>query len=142
MVLDDVPGTVFDVLRRLTRFGLGGKMGHGYQFVSWIHRADFCRALQWLIDNPDAEGTYNISAPNPVPNCELMAILRRLYGVPVGLPATAWMLEVGAFFLRTETELIVKSRRVIPERLVREGFTFLHPEMVGALAELKAGQVP
>lgn len=136
MVFGDEPGGVFEVLRRLTRFGLGGKMGHGRQYISWIHAADFCRAIEWLIDNSNAEGIYNICAPNPISNAEMMATFRQTFGVPIGLPAARWMLEIGAFFLRTETELIIKSRRVIPARIMAEGFTFLYPQMETALADL------
>ncbi len=136
MVFGDERGGVFEVLRRLTRFGLGGKMGHGRQYVSWIHAVDFCRAIEWLIANPNAKGIYNICAPNPIPNAEMMATFRRAFGIPTGLPATRWMLEICAFSLRTETELIIKSRRVIPARLEAEGFTFLYPRMEAALADL------
>ncbi|MCH8060124.1 MAG: NAD-dependent epimerase/dehydratase family protein, partial [Proteobacteria bacterium] len=84
MVFGDERGGVFEVLRRLTRLGLGGKMGHGRQYVSWIHAVDFCRAIEWLIDNPNAEGTYNICAPNPIPNTEMMTTFRRTFGIPIG----------------------------------------------------------
>ena len=94
-------------------------MGRGNQFVSWIHGDDFCRAVEWLIDHDEFSGPVNLASPNPVPNRDLMRTLRRLCKMPIGLPATRWMLEVGAFFLRTETELILKSRRVVPRRLAR-----------------------
>lgn len=137
MVFGTEPGGVYEVLHRLARFGLGGKMGDGRQHVSWIHEADFCRAIEWLIEQHAAEGIYNVCAPNPLTNEEMMATLRRVVGAPVGLPATRWMLEVGAFFLRTETELIIKSRRVVPARLLREGFAFQHATMEEALRELE-----
>jgi NAD dependent epimerase/dehydratase family enzyme len=99
-------------------------MGSGRQFVSWIHETDFCLAVEWLIRHNQLEGPVNLAAPNPLPNREMMRTLRRVCGVPFGLPATSWMLEAGAFFLRTETELIIKSRRVIPRRLLESGFEF------------------
>lgn len=124
MVFSTTPGTVFRVLRRLTRAGLGGSMGGGGQFVSWIHETDFCRAVEWLIEHDGVSGPINLAAPNPLPNRDMMKTLRRICGVPFGMPATKWMLEIGAFFLRTETELIIKSRRVVPGRLLLAGFPF------------------
>ncbi|MDA1137208.1 MAG: TIGR01777 family oxidoreductase [Planctomycetota bacterium] len=137
MVLGAEDGGVFQVLRRLTRLGLGGRMGHGRQFVSWIHAADFCRAVEWLLHNNNAEGIYNLSSPHPVTNSEMMATFRKASGVPFGLPAARWMLEIGAFFLRTETELIIKSRRVVPGRLLDEGFTFQFPHIEEAIEEIQ-----
>ena len=122
MVLGDYKNSVFPVLRRLTRFGLGGRMGSGRQFVSWIHETDFCRAVEWLIEHEEISGAVNMCAPNAVPNAEMMKLFREICGVPFGLPAMEWMLEIGAFFLRTETELIIKSRRVVPARLLASGF--------------------
>lgn len=138
MVMGKLPGGVYEVLRRLTRFGLGGKMAHGRQYVSWLHEVDFCQIIDWLIENQHASGVYNLSAPNPVPNTEMMHTLRKVIGVPIGLPATAWMLEVGAFFMRTETELIIKSRRVIPQRLLDEGYEFSCPTFEGAVRALES----
>lgn len=137
MVLGLARNSVFPVLRRLVRFGLGGKMGSGHQYVSWIHEEDFCRAVQWLLDEIEIAGPVNLAAPNPIPNVEMMRMLRRIYRVPIGLPASRWMLEIGALFLRTETELIIKSRRVVPERLLRSGFSFRFPEMEAAARELE-----
>jgi uncharacterized protein len=136
MVLSDA-GSVFAVLQRLVRFGLGGAMGSGGQYVSWIHETDFCRAIEWMIAKENFAGPVNLAAPNPLPNREMMAILRKTYGVPVGLPAPAWMLEAGAFVLRTETELIIKSRRVVPGRLLASGFEFRFPEFKGAVEVLR-----
>jgi uncharacterized protein (TIGR01777 family) len=138
MVFADVPGTVYQVLRRLARLGLGGKMGHGRQYVSWIHADDFCRAVEWLVEREDLLGPVNVAAPNPLTNAEMMRLLRRHVGMPFGLPAARWMLEVGAFFLRTETELIVKSRRVVPRRLLESGFTFSFERLEEALGNLNA----
>jgi uncharacterized protein (TIGR01777 family) len=129
-------GGVFPVLRRLTRFCLGGKMGSGKQFVSWIHVDDFLRAVEWLIARGDLIGAINLAAPNPLPNRDMMRLMREAGGVPFGLPATEWMLEVGAVFLRTETELILKSRRVVPGKLLVSGFQFQFPDLRGALKNL------
>lgn len=136
MVLGLGGNSVFPVLRRLVRSGLGGWMGSGRQFVSWIHQTDFCRAVEWLIRHDQLEGPVNLAAPNPLPNREMMRTLRQVCGVPFGLPATNWMLEVGAFFLRTETELIIKSRRVLPRRLLESGFEFRFPGIREALKDL------
>jgi len=138
MVLGLAGNSVFPVLRRLVRLGLGGRMGNGRQFVSWIHETDYCRALEWLIAHDTLAGPVNLTAPQPVPNAEMMKTLRQLCGVPLGLPAASWMLEVGAFFLRTETELLIKSRRVIPGRLLESGFQFQFPTIREAFADLLA----
>lgn len=128
---------VFPVLRRLARFGLGGKLGSGHQFVSWIHEEDFCRAIEWVLDHDDLVGPVNLAAPNPLPNAEMMRLVRKQCGAPFGLPATEWMLEIGAFFLRTETELIIKSRRVVPGKLSASGFRFHFPQLEDALRNLE-----
>jgi uncharacterized protein (TIGR01777 family) len=128
---------VFPVLRRLARFGLGGKMGSGRQFVSWIHEEDFCRAVEWIIERDDLGGPINLAAPNPLTNTEMMRLVRKQCGAPFGLPATEWMLEIGAFFLRTETELIIKSRRVVPGKLLTSGFQFHFPKLEDALRNLE-----
>ena len=113
-------------------------MASGRQFVSWIHEEDFCRAIQWLIEREDFSGAVNVAAPNPIPNREMMRIFRRVCGLPFGLSAPLWLLEIGAFFLRTETELIIKSRRVIPKRLEEAGFTFRFREMEDAVREIES----
>jgi hypothetical protein len=136
MVLGHARNSVFPVLRRLTKLSLGGKMGSGRQYVSWIHQEDFCRAVEWLIAHEEISGVVNICAPNPLPNADMMRLFRQICGVPFGLPAPEWMLEIGAFFIRTETELIIKSRRVVPGRLLASGFKFQFSEMRGALANL------
>ncbi|HXD73250.1 MAG TPA: TIGR01777 family oxidoreductase [Vicinamibacterales bacterium] len=127
MTMSPDPGGVFDTLLALVRYGLGGRSGDGRQFVSWIHHEDFVAAIRWLIDREEFEGVVNLASPNPVPNGEFMRAIRAAWGMPVGLPASEWMLEVGAVFLKTETELILKSRRVVPGRLLESGFTFRHP---------------
>ncbi|MBX9790101.1 MAG: TIGR01777 family oxidoreductase [Pirellulales bacterium] len=138
MVLGLERGTVFQVLWRLTRLRLGGAMAGGRQYVSWIHEVDFCRAVEWLLAHEEIGGPVNVVAPSPIPNRAMMAEFRRACGVRVGLPAEQWMLEVGSFFLRTETELVIKSRRVVPKRLVDAGFEFRYPTLGPAIDELVA----
>jgi uncharacterized protein len=130
---------VFPVLKKLTRFFLGGKMGSGEQFVSWIHEKDFCRMIEWLIQNKNAAGPYNVAAPHPVKNKDMMKLFRNVLNVPFGLPATKWMLEIGAFFIRTETELILKSRNVISDRAMKEGFKFEFERMEDCIKDLAHG---
>ncbi len=124
MIMSPDRGGVFDTLLRLVRLGLGGTSGSGKQFVSWIHEHDFIAALDWLIERDHLSGAVNIASPNPLPNAQFMRALRDAWGTPVGLPAAAWMLEVGAVFMKTETELVLKSRRVVPKRLTVDGFEF------------------
>jgi uncharacterized protein (TIGR01777 family) len=136
VILSPDRGGIFDTLLTLVRRGLGGTSGDGRQYVSWIHEADFIRATYFLIERDDMDGVVNLASPNPVPNREFMASLRRAWGTTIGLPSSKWMLEIGAVILRTETELILKSRRVIPGRLLREGFSFVYPDWPGAAREL------
>ena len=136
MTLSPDPGGVFDTLLGLARHGLGGSAGDGRQFMSWIHYHDFIAAVQWLIDRDDIEGVVNVAAPNPLPNAAFMQGLREACGVRRGLPATKWMLEIGAVFMRTETELILKSRRVVPARLLESGFQFEYPDWQDAARDL------
>jgi uncharacterized protein len=138
MVLGTQAGSVLDVLSRLVRCGLGGQMGNGKQYVSWIHELDFCRAVEWLICRGDIRGPINVTAPNPIPNHELMRALRNGCGKSFGFSATRWMLETGAFFMRTETELIIKSRYVVPSRLLASGFDFRFAKLTDALGDLLA----
>jgi uncharacterized protein (TIGR01777 family) len=137
MVMSPDAGGIFDTLLGLVRRGLGGTSGDGLQYVSWIHEVDFVRAVYFLIDR-NLAGAVNLASPNPLPNREFMATLRRAWGAKIGLPATRWMLEIGAVFLRTETELILKSRKVVPGRLLQEGFTFEFPHWADAAGELCA----
>ena len=118
------PGNAFETLLNLVRFSFGGKQGNGRQFVSWIHEDDFARAVQFLIDHDEFEGPVNIASPNPLPNREFMEALRDAWDMPNGLPIPAFAIEIGAFFLRTESELVLKSRRVVPGRLLDAGFEF------------------
>lgn len=129
-------GGPFDMLLKLVRFGLGGTCGDGKQFISWIHDQDFVQAVVWLIQQQELDGPLNLAAPNPLPNAEFMRTLRKAWGQPIGLPAAEWMLELGAWLLRSETELILKSRRVIPSRLLESGFTFQYPGWAEAACDL------
>jgi uncharacterized protein len=138
MIMSPDRGGVFDTLLGLVRKGLGGAAGDGRQYVSWIHEEDFVRAIHFLIEREQMDGVVNLAAPNPLPNGEFMAALRQASGTSLGLPAAKWMLEVGAVFLRTETELILKSRRVVPGRLLHEGFSFVYPDWQHAARELVA----
>lgn len=129
-------GSPFSILSRLVHFGLGGQAGNGKQFVSWIHDRDFTRAVLWLIEHESFEGPVNLASPNPLTNAEFMRALRSACGIPFGLPAPEWMLELGAVLIGTETELILKSRRVIPTKLVKSGFTFEFPAWPEAAKDL------
>jgi len=129
-------GGIFDVLLGLTRWGLGGTNGDGRQYVSWIHDQDFIRAVDWLIAHPSISGPVNLAAPEPLPNAEFMRTLRAAWQTRIGLPATRWMLSLGALLMQTETELILKSRRVIPGRLREHGFEFRFPTWSGAAKDL------
>lgn len=135
MVMSPDRGGVFDVLAGLVRKSLGGKNGDGRQFVSWIHGRDFLAAVDWLVAG-DLRGPVNLASPNPIPNAEFMRMLRQACGKKFGLPATRWMLELGAVFLRTETELILKSRRVVPGRLLDARFRFSFPDWSAAARDL------
>jgi uncharacterized protein (TIGR01777 family) len=127
MVFGSGKGGVYEAFRNIARFGLAGTQGPGNQYVSWLHVVDFLRMIDWCIENENLEGTINMCSPKPIPNREFLKALREASGARFGLPATWWMLEIGAFFMRTETELLLKSRRVVPGRLIDSGFTFDHP---------------
>jgi len=127
---------VFDVFLKLVRHGLGGTTLPGTQFVSWICDVDFIRAIEFLIATPTFAGVVNVASPNPLPNREFLKILRNAWGIRAGLPTTSWMLELGTFLLRTESELVLKSRRVVPGRLLEAGFEFVYPRWEQAAPEL------
>ncbi|MES2704678.1 MAG: TIGR01777 family oxidoreductase [Bacteroidota bacterium] len=120
----------------LARLGIGGKHGNGRQMFSWLHIDDLCRMMEWLYEHNDQQGTFNASAPGPLPNAEFMRLLRTHYKMPVGIPAPAWLLEIGALIQRTETELLLKSRWVLPTRLVQQGFRFNYPDLGFAIKDL------
>jgi hypothetical protein len=136
LVFSPAPGSVFATLSNLVRAGLGGTQGNGRQLVSWMHESDFAGALEFLIAHEEIEGPVNLSAPNPLPNREFMAALREAWDVPNGLPAPAALLKVGMFFLRTEPELVLKSRFVVPGRLLDAGFQFEFPTWPEAATDL------
>ncbi|GIP44692.1 NAD-dependent epimerase [Paenibacillus sp. J45TS6] len=117
----------------LTRFGLGGKQGPGTQKFSFIHVEDLYRIVQFIQQREDLRGVFNAATPYPVSNEKLMAEMRKKMNVPIGIPTPGWMLEMGAVFIRTETELILKSRWVVPERLLAEGFEFRYPTIEDTL---------
>jgi len=116
--------SVFPRLLNLVRLGMGGMQGNGEQYVSWVHELDAARSTEWLMDNPELNGVFNCTAPIPIKNAALMHAIRKTYGVPIGLPAPKWLLEIGSIVIGTETELILKSRWVLPKRLLDSGFKF------------------
>ena len=122
-------------LKQLTRFGLGGKQASGHQKVSWIHETDFTNAIQFLMDN-NLEGIFNLCVPQPTDNKTLMQSLRHVLKVPFGLSHPLWLLKLGAFFIGTETELVTKSRNVLPEKLLQHGFTFKYTNIKTSLKDL------
>lgn len=121
---------------RLVRRGLGGTEGPGSQFVSWIHQEDFAAAVRFAIENPHLSGIYNLTAPEPVTNAYFLRELRQKMGVPIGLPCPAWLLKIGTTLMGTEAELVLKSRRVVPRRLLANGFSFTYPHVTAALEQL------
>lgn len=138
LVFGPTPGSVFEVFSNLVRASLGGTQGNGRQYVSWIHEKDYARAVEFLIEREELEGPVNVTAPHPLPNQEFMQALRDAWGVPNGLPAPALLIRLGAIFLRTEPELALKSRRVVPGRLLNAGFGFEFPAWAEAARDLVA----
>ncbi|MGA1982913.1 MAG: TIGR01777 family oxidoreductase [Acidobacteriaceae bacterium] len=129
-------GGVFDVFLSLVRRGLGGTVGSGCQYVSWIHDADYIGAIEFLIARDFLDGPVNLASPNPLPNRDFQRILREAWGTRIGLPTTEWMVEIGTFLMRTESELVLKSRRVVPSRLLQSGFVFQFPTWPEAAHDL------
>jgi uncharacterized protein len=136
VILSPDRGGMFDVLLRLVRFGFGGASGSGKQFVSWIHDGDFARAVDFLVAHEELSGVVNMAAPNPLPNSDFMRELRRAWGARIGLPTSKWMLEFGAVFMHTETELVLKSRRVVPGLLLASAYKFQFAEWPAAARDL------
>jgi uncharacterized protein (TIGR01777 family) len=136
MVMGAERDGIFDTLLGLVKMGLGGTAASGRQYISWIHEQDFIRSVYWLIEHEELSGAVNLASPNPLPNKEFMRILRKAWGIKIGLPAAKFMLAIGAFFMRSETELILKSRRVVPRRLTDSGFTFGFPDWDDAAGDL------
>lgn len=129
-------GGALPTLAQLARRGLSTPHGHGQQWVSWLHIEDFCRAVEFLVAHPALVGAFNLCAPEPLTNAALMALLDAHYRPRWHLPQPRWLLEIGAFLLRTETELLLKSRKVVPQRLLEAGFRFRYPTCEAALADL------
>jgi uncharacterized protein (TIGR01777 family) len=123
-------------LKTLAQLGLGGRHGTGDQFFSWLHEDDFVRIVEFLLKNENASGVYNVTSPSPIPNESVMKSLRKGIKVPFGLPQPKWLLEFGARLIGTETELILKSRRVVPRRLLREGYKFNYDNIATAMQDL------
>lgn len=138
MVMSPDREGIFDVMLGMVRKGLGGSAAGGAQYVSWMHDRDFTRAIDLLIAREDLEGPVNLAAPNPLPYADFMRAMREAWGIRVGLPATKWMLEIGAWAMRTDTELVLKSRRVVPGRLLEAGFAFEQPAWPAAAQDLVA----
>jgi len=128
--------SVFPRLLNLVKFGLGGKQGNGQQYVSWVHEQDAAKCTEWLLEHHEITGIVNCTAPEAIKNTDLMHALRKSYGMPFGLPAPAWLLEIGARFIGTETELILKSRWVAPKRLLDSGYQFLFSKAEYAIDDL------
>ena len=120
----------------LLKFGLGGRQGHGRQMYSWVHIEDVCRIVEWMQEHKELEGVYNCAAPFPVTNDFFMKTLRSVTGHVIGLPAYEWMLNIGALLIGTEKELLLKSRWVLPTKLLETGFTFQYPQLEEALKEI------
>lgn len=137
MVLGREDG-VFPYLRRLVYFGLGGYQGSGKQYVSWIHQLDFCRITEWFLQHETETGTFNCTAPDAITNKEFMRLLRKGLGFPSGIASPKWLLEIGARVIGTETELVLKSRWVIPKHLLDAGFRFSYPAAQAAISDLSS----
>lgn len=127
---------VFPRLKNLVRFGLGGKQGSGRQMVSWVHEIDVVKMVEWIANHETINGVVNCTTPFPIDNKEFMRIFRKVCTMPIGLPAPTWLLEIGALFIGTETELILKSRWVLPEKIESSGYQFSFPDLESALTEI------
>ncbi|HEY1210344.1 MAG TPA: TIGR01777 family oxidoreductase [Terracidiphilus sp.] len=136
VVLSPTAGSAFGVLSNLVRLGLGGKQGNGRQFVTWIHEADYARAVEFLMEHEELDGPFNLAAPTPLTNREFMAALRWAWEVPNGLPAPWLAIKLGAILMRTESELVLQSCRAVPGRLLKAGFEFEFPEWAEAAEDL------
>ncbi len=134
-------GGALQPLKNLAKIGFGGRQGSGDQYFSWIHETDFINTVNFVIENEDLSGVYNISSPNPMRNFQFMKLLRKAINIPFGIPMPKWMLEMGALIIKTETELILKSRRVVPKKLVAQGFKFQFPNLETALRDLVLNKI-
>ncbi len=131
-----ISGSVMPRLLNLIKLGMGGKQGNGQQYIAWVHEHDAARSTQYLLEHPEMEGIYNCTAPYAEKNTNFMRVLRKAYGMPLGLPAPEWLLQIGALVIGTEPELILKSRWVMPQRLLDAGFTFLYEKADEAVGEI------
>lgn len=113
-----------------------GKQASGKQMFSWVHNEDTCCMIEWIFQHKDLEGTYNCSSPNPLTNEEFMRIFRKVTGHVLGLPAYKWMLQIGAPLIGTERELVLKSRWVLPTKILATGFRFKHSLLEIALSDI------
>jgi len=129
-------GGAFPKFKQITKLGLGGKQGRGNQMMSWIHIDDFCEAVNFIIQNEKLEGAINITAPKPFSNKQMMNQLQKKLKVPFGIPSSIWLLELASIFIKTETELMLKSRNGYPEVLLENGFKFRYPSFDNALNQL------
>lgn len=139
LVLGEQEG-VFPRLKNLIRFGLGGSQGNGKQWVSWVHETDVAAMVEWILEHREIEGVINCTAPVPLKNTEFMSVLRKQYGAWFGLPAPTWLLELGAILIGTETELILKSRWVLPDKIRESGYEFKFPQLEGAIKDILNGK--
>jgi uncharacterized protein len=130
------PGGLLKPYFNLIKFGLGGRQGSGKQMFTWVHVEDTCRMIEWIFDHENIAGSYNCCSPNPVPNAEFMRALRKATHTRFGLPAFTWMLKIGGFIIGTPTELILKSRWVVPTKILETGFQFKYPRIEEALADI------
>ena len=141
MVFGPGDGGVYKAFTDIAKQGLGGAAGDGRQFVSWIHVDDFVAMIDWIQNHAELQGAINIASPDPRPNKEFMRLLRESIGVKFGLNAPEWMLEIGAILKRTETELLLKSRRVVPERILESGYRMKFAKLEPALENLASYSV-
>ena len=130
-------GGALPVYVNLVKWGLGGKQATGKQYISWIHEEDFCRMIEFIEETPDIEGVINGASPFPIQNQDFMKTLRKTHKQSLGIPSLKWMLELGAIFLGTETELVLKSRKVAPAKLLEKKFDFKFPKLEATLIDLK-----
>lgn len=129
-------GGAYPKLKQIAKLFLGGKQGSGNQFISWIHSVDFCAAVHFIMDHPEFVGAVNVAAPNPLRNKDFMELLRKSVNLPYGIGQPKWLLELGARIIGTESEILLKSRNVIPERLLEKGFKFRYETAKECLEDL------
>ncbi len=129
-------GGALQPMINITKLGLGGKQGSGHQKFSWIHEDDFVQIIDFCIKNNTISGAINVASPHPSDNKTVMRLLRKTLNIPIGIPSNKTLLKIGAFLINTETELLLKSRNVIPKRLLEQGYTFAYDDLEMTLKEL------